>query len=559
MNGYWLLLEDIDCATQDVITILRSLFENNYLTVSGYRDRIKVHSEFQIFFTIRDAKSKNKKSLHLLLERYMYTINILPLSRNELITILKNNYPKLSTAAEKIINIYLMFSSGNHFDDGIIEGQDSQGSNIEEQIGKFSNRTVSTRDLIKLCNRSSPTFVSTSAESSYLIFQNAVDIFCSYLPQSKDKVKLINRIGSKLNITESRCEFYTNESKPNIEFYTDSVKIGRAEVFVKDICGNKKKSKLNQITTVNEQFSTFSFTKMTVCLLERIAVSISQNEPILLVGETGVGKTTSVQFLAKKTLNKLVVINMNNQSDISDLIGGFKPVDLHFILGPIRNEFELIFRKTFNQNKNENFLNKFSICYNQGNYIVLVKLMLKVVESTLKKKDAMAYKNEWQKLEIKLNKMNLQLTKSLNISFAFISGSLVNCIKNGDWVLLDEINLASAETLECLSTILEPNGSIVLLEKGDFVPIKRHPKFRIFACMNPSTDIGKKDLATGIRNRFTEFFVDEITKENELIHLVSDYLQNTGIEKKRVYKIVELYKHLKDLTIMELNDGLGKF
>lgn len=75
--------------------------------------------------------------------------------------------------------------------------------------------------------------------------------------------------------------------------------------------------------------------------------------------------------------------------------------------------------------------------------------------------------------------------------------------------------------------------------------------------MNPSTDVGKKDLPTGIRNRFTEFFVDELTVENDLLILVGDYLSNTGIEKSRIHKIVQLYQSLKNLSILDLNDGLG--
>jgi midasin (ATPase involved in ribosome maturation) len=72
----------------------------------------------------------------------------------------------------------------------------------------------------------------------------------------------------------------------------------------------------------------------------------------------------------------------------------------------------------------------------------------------------------------------------------------------GCWVLLDEINLASAETLECLSGLLEgSSGSVYLLERGDQKPVERHPDFRLFACMNPATDVGKKDLPAGLRNR----------------------------------------------------------
>ena len=43
----------------------------------------------------------------------------------------------------------------------------------------------------------------------------------------------------------------------------------------------------------------------------------------------------------------------------------------------------------------------------------------------------------------------------------------MKAIKRGDWVLLDEINLATPETLEWLNGILESNlGSVVVLERG---------------------------------------------------------------------------------------------
>jgi midasin len=49
-------------------------------------------------------------------------------------------------------------------------------------------------------------------------------------------------------------------------------------------------------------------------------------------------------------------------------------------------------------------------------------------------------------------------------------GKLSQAIVNGEWIILDEINLASAETLQFLGTLLEDtyskNSSIILYEKG---------------------------------------------------------------------------------------------
>ena len=46
-------------------------------------------------------------------------------------------------------------------------------------------------------------------------------------------------------------------------------------------------------------------------------------------------------------------------------------------------------------------------------------------------------------------------------------------------------------------------GNILLfIFFSDVTPTVRHEDFRLFACMNPATDVGKKDLPPGIRNRF---------------------------------------------------------
>lgn len=54
-------------------------------------------------------------------------------------------------------------------------------------------------------------------------------------------------------------------------------------------------------------------------VLERVACSIKFNEPILLVGETGTGKTTTVQNLAAWLKQPLTVVVWLN-SNINNLI-----------------------------------------------------------------------------------------------------------------------------------------------------------------------------------------------------------------------------------------------
>jgi midasin len=67
----------------------------------------------------------------------------------------------------------------------------------------------------------------------------------------------------------------------------------------------------------------FVYTKSSLKLLEQIARCIECNEPVLLSGETGVGKTSALQHLAKllgklfnhfhKKQNNFILIYLNKK------------------------------------------------------------------------------------------------------------------------------------------------------------------------------------------------------------------------------------------------------
>lgn len=55
--------------------------------------------------------------------------------------------------------------------------------------------------------------------------------------------------------------------------------------------------------------------------LERMAWAISQNLPVLLIGETGVGKTLSVRHLAHMTQNGFRRVNLNGMTTVDEFVG----------------------------------------------------------------------------------------------------------------------------------------------------------------------------------------------------------------------------------------------
>ena len=94
--------------------------------------------------------------------------------------------------------------------------------------------------------------------------------------------------------------------------------------------------------------------------------------------------------------------------------------------------------------------------------------------------------------------------------FQFIEGTLIKSIKEGEWILLDEINLASESVLNRLATLID--GDYILLnERADIVETQRHKDFRLFLCMNPPyTSAGKKQLPWNLRSKLTEIYVPEL-------------------------------------------------
>lgn len=91
-------------------------------------------------------------------------------------------------------------------------------------------------------------------------------------------------------------------------------------------------------------------------------MAVEHAEPVLLVGETGTGKTSTIQHLALMAGRRLRVLNLSQQSDSVDLLGGFKPVDSRALVNPVKERFESLFMRTFRLESNRRFLGHIQVC-----------------------------------------------------------------------------------------------------------------------------------------------------------------------------------------------------
>jgi midasin len=106
--------------------------------------------------------------------------------------------------------------------------------------------------------------------------------------------------------------------------------------------------------------------------------------------------------------------------------------------------------------------------------------------------------------------------------FAWRDGVLLQAIKAGHWVLLDELNLASQSVLEGKRQISREVSSITVLRLSAglnaildhratvYIPELNQSfacpaSFRVFACQNPTAQGGgRKGLPKSFLNRFTQ-------------------------------------------------------
>jgi len=99
----------------------------------------------------------------------------------------------------------------------------------------------------------------------------------------------------------------------------------------------------------------FAMHRPAVLLLSCIATAVSIGEPVLLTGETGTGKTSVVTHLASLLRRPLITLNLSHQTESSDLLGGFKPVDARVPGSALQERFLELFGGTFSRRKNAKF------------------------------------------------------------------------------------------------------------------------------------------------------------------------------------------------------------
>lgn len=546
-TGRWLVIEDVDLASPEMVATVKGLLESKsdyYVAPMGRS--FPIHENFRLIATRRsDGHSVNQSSAFDQLGRDLWQSLFVPaLSADEIELLLVGKFPKLASILVKVIlNLFSLVSSNNP----------DISSNA---LFKFCSRIIHLVPdaSVELNNE----FLSEELRQSLLY--EAADCFGSSWNSRDKRKQLALQMSTLLSLPEIQVDSLY-ENKPIVALNPEKTRlsIGRVE-FTAESQG------MPRFRAAENHSSSIALTTLSCQTLEKLAVSVKLNEPVLLVGETGTGKTTTVQHLAQmlQFQPNIRVLNMSQQSEASDLLGGFKPFSAQSLARPLLEEFLNLFGKAFSKSKNGEYLAAIQEAFAKQSwkrFVKLVKQAIELISSKLTNVSTNISPVLLERLKDSLQRFEVQVAYAANnLLFSFVEGSLVEALTEGHWLLLDEINLASPETLNILAGLLRGSeASVTLTERGDSTPIPRHPNFRLFACMNPATDVSKRDLPPAIRSRFTTIFVDETDVRRDDLRQVIDHLIGPGRDGTLKERLTALYYRLKDLVqTFELVDGNGR-
>lgn len=183
------------------------------------------------------------------------------------------------------------------------------------------------------------TSISTNPVLQEEIFVEARDVFLGSLPvpppstsstSSSSRYSSIAKIlGEGLGLSEERIEWVLRRRVPELVLpkldEDNGIEKSKSEKVLK--IGRVSLPYHTSLRTSSANTRPYALTKPSLIILEKLAVSLRLSEPVLMVGETGTGKTAAVGYLANLVGKNLVALNLSNQTEAGDLVGGFRPVD----------------------------------------------------------------------------------------------------------------------------------------------------------------------------------------------------------------------------------------
>lgn len=181
------------------------------------------------------------------------------------------------------------------------------------------------------------------------------------------------------------------------------------------------------------------------------------------MGQTGAGKTTVCQMAALMLGQRLHIINCNQHTEASDFLGGFRPVrDRERHAAAMQEAASAVVGSPLWASSGRT-----SPPSPSGDGLQLHTSIQALAQAGQRLLEDLGEVEDGDVacLSAAIEAM-MAAAKQVRAPFVWADGPLVTAMREGDCLLIDEINLADDAVLERLNSVLEPGRSLTLAEKG---------------------------------------------------------------------------------------------
>jgi midasin len=340
-QGRWVLLEDVDAAPSEVMSALAPLMEGRPLPVPGRGEAITPAPGFALFGSVTHRPGLRELACPGLWTR----VHLAPPPQDEMADILSGLL--VHPGGKQLVQPLLSSLTATR----AMCGQSV--SAVGGPIVNLSGRDLTLRDAIKwghrMCYLHAGSMQSHDGALSVAARELAVlegaDVLAGMLPAGPARDAILCALADAWTVPRDRALHYDTLHRPSMASADGQLHVGRVTLALHNHSASVPPPSANG----------YALTSHACRQLERLAAAVGCCEPVLLVGETGAGKTAAIQALARSLGARLTVVNMSTQSDSADLLGGFKPQDPSALCLPLAAHFGDLFGQTFPKEANAEF------------------------------------------------------------------------------------------------------------------------------------------------------------------------------------------------------------
>ena len=499
-EGSWVLLDELNLASQSVLEGLNSCLDHRasvYIPELG--KTFDCPKTFRVFAAQNPlGQGGGRKGLPKSFLNRFTKVYVNSLTDKDFQSIVSSRFPSLDT---RTVNKMIIFNQRVHSE---VEEKKSFGHS-------GSPWEFNLRDVFRWCD--------LIISSEVYDHSHARDLYIQRFRSQEDRVKL-DAIYAEIFGSSTLAL-----GAPVMKVKENSVQIGNTQLQRRPVDDISKFQTLQREPEV-----LFSLREPT----EAVARCVSLGWPCLIIGPSGSGKSSIIKSLAEICNETVVEQCLSPSSDVTELIGCFEQLDSGADEQKILEDLLLVCHEAlFSRSIHDKSMDRvwvlssklesaksLSLSEKKSSVFPVVKDLCEILQELMSHNKSFEIKSGslFQSIVSRVRDLQHRETDEKSSHFVWKDGVLVEAMKYGHWLHLENVNLCPASVLDRLNSVMERGGFLLLSECGNqddeasgYQIIRPHPNFRVFLSMNPLHG----EISRAMRNRCVEVAMLSTVKNDQ--------------------------------------------